>query len=602
MSHYKTNLRDIEFNLFEVNRLQDRVGEPPFALLDETTTRDILAEIERLAREDFAASFVDGDRQHLELEDGVIRLPDSVKKSLDAVYDGGWNKLSFPEDLGGIGSPPSLNWAVEELLVGANPGIYFYVSGGLMSSVLLREATPDQIERIVRPAIERNWGGTMVLTEPDAGSDVGAGTTKAKHVEGDTWHIEGVKRFITSGESDYHENILHLVLARREGGPPGSKGLSMFIVPKFLVNEDGSPGERNGVVATGVEDKMGIRASATCELSFGVDKPAVGYLVGDVHEGIRQMFLVIEHARMLIGVKSMATLSTGYLNALEYAKERVQGPNITRAGDKNAPRVRIIEHPNVRRLLMLQKSQVEGMRALVYYTAALQDQLRAEPDNEALDKRIDLLLPLIKGYCSERAYDLLGESLQVFGGSGFTRDYPMEQYIRDAKIDTLYEGTTGIQALDLFFRKIVRDQGTTLTGLADDIRETVKGGSGEDPFTGEREALGEALEEVQSHLNAMIGPLMASQANPEEIYKPALHTNALLESIAEVVIAWQMIRHAEVAEEAKATADKSDRGFYAGKIAAMRFFVKTVLPGISLRRRLAETENAALMQLPEAAF
>ena len=601
MSHYKTNLRDIEFNLFEAYRAQDRLGKEPFQSLDEDTVRDILREIDRLAREDFAASFVEGDRHKLELVEGDVKLSDGMKKSLDAVYEGGWNKLSFPEEYGGVNSPPSLNWAIEELLVGGNPGIYFYVSGGLMASVLLREATESQIDRFVRPAIERNWGGTMVLTEPDAGSDVGAGTTKATHVEGDVWHLEGVKRFITSGEADYHENILHLVLARREGGPPGTKGLSMFIVPKFHVNEDGSIGERNGVFATNLEDKMGLRASTTCELTFGMDEPAVGWLVGDVHEGIRQMFLVIEHARMLIGAKSMATLSTAYLNALEYAKERKQGPHITKATDKTAERVRIIEHPDVRRMLMLQKAHAEGMRALVYYAAALLDEARTGDDDE-VEKRIDLLLPLIKGYSSEKAYELLGQSLQVFGGSGVLRDYPMEQYIRDAKIDTLYEGTTGIQALDLFFRKIVRDQGQTLTALAGEIKETVKGGAGDDPFEREREIVGEALEDSQAHINAMIGPLMASQADPTEIFKPALHTNALLESLAELIIGWLLLKHAEVATAALPEADQKDQAFYEGKIASARWFIRHALPKARLRREAAETETASLMELPEEAF
>jgi alkylation response protein AidB-like acyl-CoA dehydrogenase len=245
---------------------------------------------------------------------------------------------------------------------------------------------------------------------------------------------------------------VHLVLARREGGEPGTKGLSMFIVPKYLLNEDGSIGERNGIVATGLEHKMGIKGSTTCELSLGADKPCVGYLVGNVHEGIRQMFLVIEDARMLIGVKSASTLSTGYLNALDYAKERVQSADLTRASDKTAPRVEIIRHPDVRRMLMLQKSYAEGLRALWMYTAWTLDKMRLEPGDQYWADLNDLLLPMVKGYSSEKAYELLAQSLQVFGGSGFTKDYPIEQYIRDAKIDTLYEGTTAIQALDLFFR------------------------------------------------------------------------------------------------------------------------------------------------------
>jgi alkylation response protein AidB-like acyl-CoA dehydrogenase len=597
--HYKTNLRDIEFNLFEAYRTHDYLGDEPFEDMDEETARDVLREIDRLAREDFAASFVEADRTPLELNHGEIELPYGVKKSLDAVYEGGWDRISFSTELGGFAAPPSLGWAVAELLVGANAGAYFYISGGLMAAVLADEGTPEQVERFAKNGIERRWGGTMVLTEPDAGSDVGAGTAKAIQVEGDTYHIEGVKRFITSGEEDYHENIIHLVLARPEGAVPGTKGLSMFVVPKFLVNDDGSLGERNGVVCTGLEKKMGIKGSSTCELSFGQATPAVGYLVGGVHDGIRQMFRVIENARMLIGVKSAATLSTGYLNALEYAKERKQGAHITKASDKTAPRVEIINHPNVRRMLMDQKAHAEGLRALAYYTAWVQDQARRFPDDDAWARRNDLLLPLVKGYSSEKAYYLLSQALQVFGGSGFTMDYPMEQYIRDAKIDTIYEGTTGIQALDLFFRKIARDQGETLTSLSAEMMEMVKGGGGDDPFEIERELLGVALEEVQSHLNAMIGPLMAAQSNPEEIYKPTLHANDLLESLAEVVIGWLLLRHAEIAHLSLAGGEDP---FYEGKIASARYFARTVLPKLKLRRELAEAEDGGLMAMPEDQF
>jgi hypothetical protein len=374
----------------------------------------------------------------------------------------------------------------------------------------------------------------------------------------------------------------------------------MFVVPKFMVNEDGTMGERNGVVTTRIEDKMGIKASTTCELTFGADEPCVGYLVGMTHDGIRQMFKVIEHARMLIGTKSIATLSTGYLNALEFAKERVQGADLTQATDKTAPRVEVIRHPDVRRMLMLQKAHVEGMRALLYYTSWVQDQKKLHPDDDFLAKLDDLLLPLVKGYSSEKAYTLLGQSLQVFGGSGFTKDYPIEQYIRDVKIDSLYEGTTGIQALDLFFRKIVRDQGQTLMQLGQEILQLVKGGSEE--FTVERELLGTALEDVQNHVGVLVGHSMASMQNPPEIYKTALHTNALLESLSEVVISWLLLRQAEIASAALPEAGDADRAFYEGKLASARFFARTNLPKARLRREAAEVEDAALMELADEAF
>ncbi len=601
MSHYKANLRDLEFNLFEANDISGYLGSGAFEGMDVETARMILREIERLAREDFADSFVETDRTPLELIDGEVKLPDGLKKSLDAYRDGGWARLSMSPELGGMGATPSLVWATVEMLTGSNATAYLYLSGELMARVLYEEGTEEQ-QRIAEVMLDNNWGGTMVLTEPDAGSDVGAGTSKATQVDGDLYHIEGVKRFITSGEYDHTDNIVHLVLARPEGAGPGTKGLSLFMVPKFLINIDGSLGDRNGVFVTNIEKKMGIKGSTTCEVTFGADTPAMGWLVGSKHDGIRQMFRVIEHARMLIGTKSASTLSTGYLNALEYAKERKQGADLTQATDKTSPRVEIIRHPDVRRMLMLQKSYAEGLRALLMYTAWVQDQVVRFPDDDHWDRLNDLLLPMVKGYSSEKAYELLATSLQVFGGSGFTQDYPIEQYIRDAKIDTLYEGTTGIQAMDLFFRKIARDQGQTLTKLAAEIAEFVKDTEDGDVLAKEREMLGQGLDNAQAQLGVLVNHLMGSMQEPTEIYKVGLRLNANLESLSEVVIAWQLLRHAEIAAAALPSAEGDDKAFYEGKIASARFFVRDALPKIAIRRAATEAEDGWLMDFPDEAF
>jgi len=597
VSHYKSNLRDIEFNLYEVLEIQDHLGSGEWADLDRETVDDILTEIERIATEDFAASYADQDRIPLELIDGEVTIPDSVKKSVSAFKDGGWNRLGLAEEMGGTPAPPTVMWAMSEMLFAANTTVQFYAGGGLFARVLFEEGTEEQKE-FAKLWIERDWGGSMILTEPDAGSDVGAGTTKAVDQGDGTWHIEGVKRFITGGEQDVNENIIHLVLARPEGAGPGTKGLSLFVVPKYLVGDDGSLGPRNGVYATNLEKKMGLKGSTTCEMTFGMDDPAVGYLVGDKHDGIRQMFRVVESARMMIGTKAMGTLSTGYLNALEYAQERVQGADLTEAADKTAPKVPIIRHPNVRRMLMKQKAYAEGLRALVFYTAWVQDQVQLHPDDDHWKRRNDLLLPMVKGYSSEKAYELLATSMQVFGGSGYTQDYPIEQYIRDAKIDTIYEGTTGIQALDLFFRKIARDQGSALASLAGEIVAFIKGGSDDDPLAIEREKLGTILDDAQIQLGSMVEHLMASLAgDKEEIYKVGLQTDALLESLAEVVIAWQMLRHAEIAIE-KVDEDP----FYRGKVESARWLLNDVAPKVAARRDAAAAEDGSLMDLPVEAF
>jgi alkylation response protein AidB-like acyl-CoA dehydrogenase len=477
--------------------------------------------------------------------------------------------------------------------------------------VLWRLGTPEQ-KRFAEQAIERGWTATMVLTEPDAGSDVGAGRTKATRQPDGTWHIEGVKRFITCAEHDMAENIFHLVLARPEGHGPGTKGLSMFLVPKYLVDADGNLGERNGVEATNVEHKMGLKASTTCELTFGAHRPAVGTLVGDEHDGIRQMFMIIEHARMMVGTKAIATLSTGYLNALDYAKTRVQGADLTQMTDKTAPRVTIMHHPDVRRMLMTQKAYAEGMRALVLYTATFQDALqiaaaRGEPGAAAAELN-ELLLPVVKGVGSERAYELLTLSLQTFGGSGYLQDYPIEQYCRDARIDSLYEGTTAIQGLDLFFRKILRNDSRALRALLGQITEFAAAESGNGRLKPERAALARAAGDVEAMVSAMSSYAVASLERPAEIYRAGLNTTRLLMALGDLVIGWLLARQAEVALAAldgdgqQARLSDRDLAFYQGKLATARFFAQTVLPRLAVERQLTEDTTLDLMELPEEAF
>src|SRR6201996_7420948 len=479
MGHYKSNVRDLEFNLFETLGLEQVLADQEFGDLDGESVREMLSEAARLAEGPVAESFADGDRHPppFDPDAHVVTLPEPFKKSLSAWRDGEWFRVGLNEGVGGVPAPSMVQWAINELVLGANPPVFMFMAGPILANILYGIGNEQQ-RLWASMAIDRNWGATMVLTEPDAGSDVGAGRTKAVQQPDGTWHLDGVKRFITNGDSDdLFENIVHLVLARPEGAGPGTKGLSLFVVPKFLFDpETGEPGERNGVYVTGLEHKMGLKVSPTCELTFGQhDRPAVGWLVGDSHNGIAQMFRVIEYARMMVGTKAIATLSTGYLNALEYAKTRVQGADLTKMTDKTAPRVTIVHHPDVRRALLIQKAYAEGLRALYLYTAAHQDVsvagIVSGADAEMAERVNDLLLPIVKGVGSERAYQCLTESLQTLGGSGFLQDYPLEQYIRDAKIDSLYEGTTAIQAQDFFFRKIARDQGVGLSHLVGQMQK-----------------------------------------------------------------------------------------------------------------------------------
>ncbi|WP_433368558.1 acyl-CoA dehydrogenase [Streptosporangium sp. CA-115845] len=610
MGHYKSNVRDLEFNLFEVFGRRDILGTGRYAELDEDVVRSLLDEVNRLATGVLADSFEEGDRNPpvFDPATGSVTMPEGFKKSFAAYRDAGWTNLSLPAELGGPGLPSSVSWALAEMVLGSNPAIWMYSSGPAFAHVLHVIGTEEQ-KRYAELAIENQWGATMVLTEPDAGSDVGAGRAKAVRQDDGTWHIEGVKRFITSAEHDLSDNIFHLVLARPEGHGPGTKGLSMFLVSKYHVDlETGELGERNGVYVTNVEKKMGLKVSTTCELTFGDKHPAVGTLIGGVHEGIKQMFMIIEHARMMVGTKAIATLSTGYLNALEYAKARVQGADLTQMADKSAPRVTITHHPDVRRELMLQKSYAEGMRALVLLTATYQDDvLIAEHEgrrNGHAEAMNDLLLPLVKGVGSERSYELLARSLQTLGGSGYLQDYPIEQYIRDAKIDSLYEGTTAIQGQDLFFRKILRNQGVTLGSLYDDVQTFAASEAGNGRLKEERKLLAEAADEVKSMADTMAGWAIGSLEAPKEVYKVGLNTTRFLLALGDVVIGWLLLRQAEVALAALGSAEaaQDDQAFYTGKVAAASFFAQTVLPRVTAERRTLEATGQDLMELPEEAF
>ena len=620
MSHYKSNLRDIEFNLFEVFGVDELLGQGPYQDVDLDTARSMLAEIDRLARGELAASFQDADRNppSFDADTHSVAIPESFKRSYAAWIDAEWWRLQLPPELGGQPVPVPLVWSTAEMVLGANPAVWMYACGPAFAGIMWR-AGNDRDKAIARHIVEHRWGVTMVLTEPDAGSDVGAGRARAYPQDDGTWRIEGVKRFITSAEHDMADNIVHLVLARPVGvegaGGPGTKGLSLFIVPKhhFEVRSGELTGERNGVYVTNVEKKMGIKVSTTCELTFGDGAPATGWLLGERHEGIVQMFQIIEHARMMVGTKAIATLSTGYLNALDYAKQRLQGPDLTRASDKTAPRVPITAHPDVRRSLMTQKAFSEALRALVIYAATFQERVRAaEARGEADDmaERVnDLLLPIVKGYGSERSWGLLGtESLQTLGGSGFLQDYPIEQYVRDAKIDTLYEGTTAIQGMDLFFRKIVKDKAQALAYLSNEVSSFLESQAGNGRLKVERELLATGLADVQAIVAAMVGQIMSADPSAEggdvrNVYKVGLNTTRLLTVLGDIVCAWLLLRQAEVAlTKLGGDVPAKDRAFYEGKVAAAQWYARTVLPKLTAERAIAEATDLSVMDLDEAAF
>ena len=608
MSHYTANLRDIEFCLFDLLGRDKVMGTSLYADVDRDTAMGMLEEMKRLCENDLAESFVEGDRIGTDFNKatGDVKLPASFIKSYQSYVDGEWWRLDAPVDLGGMKIPPSVRWAIAEMVLGSNPAIHIYASGYAFAHVAYVLGNADQ-KQIAKLMVDKHWGATMQLTEPDAGSDVGAGRSKAVDQGDGTWHITGTKRFITSGDADLYENIVHFVLARREGGGPGTKGLSLFLIPKFMFDHTtGELGKRNGVYVTNVEHKMGLNVSSTCEMNLGEHEPAVGYLLGDVHEGIAQMFKVIEFARMMVGTKAIATLSAGYMQALAYSKSRIQGGDMKVMNDKASPRVTIIHHPDVRRSLMVQKSYSEGMRALVLYTASIQDEIElAEKagDKDRVADMIalnDLLLPVVKGYGSEKSWTLLGtESLQTFGGSGFTQDWPLEQYVRDAKIDTLYEGTTAIQGLDFFFRKVVKDGGRALGLLGKEIQAFAEAGGAN---AAEKAALVKALGDLNAIVGVLVGHAMESQSEPAKIYEVGLNTSRCLMAVGDIITSWLLLRQSDIATEKLPTATGKDKDFYTGKIAAAHFFITNNLPHITADRKIVEATDGSIMDLPESAF
>jgi alkylation response protein AidB-like acyl-CoA dehydrogenase len=615
MGHFRSDLRDLEFDLFEVFRVQDGPGGPDVET-DPDTLRGVLRELDALATGPLAEGFAEADRHPPVFDPAThaVTLPEAVKRAYRLLWDGEWWRLGLPVELGGLGIPATVQWAAAELILGANPAVFLYLGGPRFASIVHRLGTPEQ-RRWAELMIERGWASTMVLTEPDAGSDVGAGRTRAVAQPDGTWHLDGVKRFITSADHDLTENTVHLVLARPEGPGitprPGTKGLSLFVVPKFHFDPaTGALGARNGVFVTNLEHKMGLKASATCELAFGQHgEPAVGYLLGDVHDGIAQMFEAIEYARMMVGTKAIGTLSAGYRTALAYAAERVQGPDLTRMADKTAPRVTINHHPDVRRMLMLQKSYAEGLRALYLHAAVQQDRVRAGgPDAPRAAAVNDLLLPIVKGVGSERASEMLLLSLQTLGGSGYLQDYPLEQYVRDAKIDSLYEGTTAIQSLDLLFRKIVRDRGRALGHVLGEIDAFLAGEPGNGRLKEERALLSTALADVRGMVAALTGHLAVAEHEPARVHRAGQHTVRLLMALGDLLVGWLLLRRAEVSlavlDGPGLDGDPTtrDRSFYEGKVGAARFFATTRLPLLTAERAIVDNADDALMELPEAAF
>ncbi len=611
MSHYRSDRAHAQFLLFDVFGVDAAYGQAPYEDFDPDTAVEILEQVQTFAQDKLADSFPAADVHPIRLDPvrHTVTLPRDLRASLAAHVASDWLRLDVPADVSGLHVPASLRWAATEFILGANPAVA--MCSQLIPTVvamLHRNGTPDQV-RLAELILERNWTVTMVLTEPDAGSDVGLGRTRAVPADDGTWHLSGTKRFITWAAHDAADNVIHCVLARPQGvegaGGPGTKGLSLFIVPSQLF--DPQTGELlgpNGVVAANIEHKMGILGTPTCELVLGNREPAVGTLLGDTHDGIRQMFEIITYVRMMVGLKTVAALSSGHLNARDYAMSRKQGRELVSltGGRGGRPLVEIVDHPDIRRSLLTQKAYAEGGRALVLYTATMIDRFEAAAAMGTTDpvavERHRMLLPIVKTWCAESGWRVLGqESLQVFGGSGYLRDYPLEQYVRDTKIDAIYEGTTGIQSLDLFERRLVRDRGETAGLLLGEIAATANALHG-GPLAAEAELLEDALAAFRGLLD---GAFERADQAPRVA---ALGLTRLLMSMGDLIVGWLLLRAASAAADRLADPGllKTPEADLAGSVAAGRWFARQVLPHLHAELVAAKLLDDEPLALPDTSL
>jgi len=608
INRYKADLRDFSFLLFEQFGLDKLLGQDPYEAWGAEEVKSSLAECYRFAREVTGPLNVVGDMQGCKLEGGKVITPEGFKGAWTKLYEAGWKSIAVPPEHGGAGAPRSLQVLIEEMLSGSNAAFNMYPGLAYGAGEVIEHfGTPEQKKRFCEPMYAGKWGGTMCLTEPHAGTDVGSAKTTASRNPDGSYTLRGTKIFISGGDHDLAENVIHLVLARVDGAPVGTKGLTLFIVPKMAVNADGSLAGSNDVAVGALEHKMGVNGSATCVLNFGDNGTCLGWPVGGeekLNQGMPQMFKLMNAARISVGVQGLAVASTAYLNALEYAKERKQGSSITHWKDATAPRVPIIEHADVRRMLLQMKAMVEGLRALAVKLANHQDQasLHAGKDEAKAayhGGQVDLLVPLLKAYGSDQGFRVCETAIQTYGGAGFTRDYPVEQYCRDAKIFSIYEGTNHIQAMDLVGRKLGQAGGANLQAFLGDIGKFVAEHGSHPTLGGAVKKLGTAQEAVG---NTAMRMLMWFQGG--QVSLVPLSANRFCEMMSELTVAWLLLQQGVIADKALAgvKADHPDHAFYAGKVQSALYFARNVLPGVAHKAELLAEEDKSPLDIPDAGF
>ena len=602
MAQQIADRRDVDFLLHEVLRVEEMSEYEKFEEFNKKTIDLIISEARNLALKEILPTQVIGDRQGVHFENGVVTVPDEFKKVYETYREGEWVAMTESIDWGGQGMPQTVALAASEYFIGANLAFMMYPglthgAGRLIETF----GTSKQKELFVKKLYTGQWCGTMLLTEPEAGSDVGALTTTARENDDGTYSITGNKIFISGGEHDLVENIIHPVLARIEGAPQGTGGISLFVVPKIWVNDDGTLGEFNDVVCTGVEEKMGIHGNATCSMALGGKGQCRGTLLGQENKGMRAMFLMMNEARLLVGMQGFCCASSAYLNALQYARQRIQGRHLLKMRDDSALAVPIIEHPDVRRQLLTMKAYVDGMRSLLYYVGILDDRKEtAESDEEKarLQGMIDLLIPVAKGYVTDRSFEMCSLGLQVYGGYGYIRDYPMEQLLRDCRITLIYEGTNGIQAMDLLGRKLGLNQGKPIMDLLGEIQKTLARAKGVERLKG----LVDRVEKAVNRLGETALHLGQTAMSPKVLNAFAF-AHPFMDVCGDVILAWLHLWRAAVAVAAlEKGAKKKDAAFYEGQVKSAEFFIHTILPVTHGKMKAILETNGAVVEIADAAF
>jgi hypothetical protein len=602
MAQYIADKRDVDFVLHEQLQVEDLSKTELFADFNKKTVDMIVKEARNLAIKEILPTRELGDQEGCQFENGKVTVPKSFHKAFELLKDGEWVAMTEDPEWGGQGMPTTVALAASDYLVGANYAFMMYAGLTHGAGKLIEFFGTQQQKRLfLNKMYTGEWTGTMLLTEPEAGSDVGALTTSAVKNDDGTYSITGNKIFISGGEHDLSDNIIHPVLARIEGAPEGSKGISLFLVPKIWVNDDGSLGEFNDVVCTGIEEKMGIHGNSTCSLMLGGKGKCRGMLLGEVNKGMRAMFLMMNEARLLVGLQGLACASSAYMYAVDYARQRIQGKNLLQMMDKDASSVPIIQHPDVRRQLMMMKVYVEGIRSLLYYVGMCEDRVKISEDAQEKIKYqgiVDVLIPIAKGYVTDRAFEVCSHGIQVYGGYGYIKDYPMEQLLRDCRITMIYEGSNGIQAMDLLGRKLGLNKGKPVMDLLGEIQKSIamaKDAQGLEDLAAKLEEIVDRLGEVALH--------MGTTAMSPNVLNAFAFAYPFMEVCGDVVMAWMLLwRAAIAARELENKPRKKDAAFYEGQIKSAEFFIYSIIPITVGKIKAILTTNGAAVDIDEKSF